>query len=321
MLKGIDISMHNGTIDFNKFKENGFDVVIIKATEGVNFIDPNLNKLYEGASKVATNIGFYHFMSEKTSPSQQAIDFWNAIKDKKFNVLPCLDIETNEYKRSGKEVSNRCVEFLEKFEQISGYRCMIYTGGFFGRDILDDRVKKYKGWIAHYNVSKPMQTGFQVVGHQFTETGTALGVKGKVDLNTFTDEVLIKKDSKIGPLDKSPRKTPKKLWEQSITGNEVKALQRELNKQFNSGLVIDGYFGESTLKACVTVKQGSKGHLTKIIQERLINKGYISLLKQGGADGIFGESTVTAIKTLQRNKKLVVDGIVGTNTWKALYSK
>ncbi len=34
-------------------------------------------------------------MSEKTNPSKQAEDFYKAIKDKEYNVLPCLDIETN----------------------------------------------------------------------------------------------------------------------------------------------------------------------------------------------------------------------------------
>lgn len=44
MLKGIDISMHNGAIDFNAVKNDGVKVVIIKATEGIKYIDPWLEK-------------------------------------------------------------------------------------------------------------------------------------------------------------------------------------------------------------------------------------------------------------------------------------
>ncbi|MBM7835978.1 GH25 family lysozyme [Clostridium sardiniense] len=141
MLKGIDISMHNGTVDFSKVKQDGIDVVIIKATEGVQYIDTLFEQHYKGANTASLNIGFYHFMSEKTSPTQQAIDFWNAIKDKKFNVLPCLDIETNKLGRSKTQISDRCIEFLEKFKELSGLDCMIYTGGYFGRDNLYSRVK------------------------------------------------------------------------------------------------------------------------------------------------------------------------------------
>lgn len=38
-MKGIDISTHNGTVYFNSVKCSGVDCVIMKATEGVNFVD------------------------------------------------------------------------------------------------------------------------------------------------------------------------------------------------------------------------------------------------------------------------------------------
>ncbi|EPY2286928.1 GH25 family lysozyme, partial [Clostridium sporogenes] len=152
MAKGIDISMHNGTVNFGTVKSSGCNIVIIKATEGVQYVDPYLNQHYNGAKAQSMNIGFYHFMSEKTSPTQQAIDFWNVIKDKQFNIIPTLDIETNNQGRSQSQISDRCIEFLQKFKALCGYNCLIYTGGYFGRDNLDSRVKQYKGWIAHYGV-------------------------------------------------------------------------------------------------------------------------------------------------------------------------
>ncbi len=110
------------------------------------------------------------------------------------------------------------------------------------------------------------------------------------------------------------------LWQVSINGEEVKALQRELNRQFNAGLAVDGYFGDATLAACITVREGARGNITKLIQQRLLNRGYTSLNSHGGADGCFGAGTTTAIEHLQANKGIDVDGIVGKNTWKALYS-
>ena len=81
-MKGIDISNNNGSIDFLKVKNTGIEVVIIKATEGVDWIDPYLEKHYNGACGKGFSIGFYHFMSEKTNPSKQAEDFYKAIKEK-----------------------------------------------------------------------------------------------------------------------------------------------------------------------------------------------------------------------------------------------
>lgn len=93
----------------------------------------------------------------------------------------------------------------------------------------------------------------------------------------------------------------------------VACLQRELNNQFHKGLNVDGLRGHKTLDACVIVKRGAKGNITKLIQERLNSVGFhISV------DGIFGSGTENAVKVFQKNRGLSADGIVGRNTWKWL---
>lgn len=90
----------------------------------------------------------------------------------------------------------------------------------------------------------------------------------------------------------------------------VARLQAELNNQFHKGLAVDGLKGPKTLSACVTVKKGAKGNITKLIQERLNSVGF-SL----STDGIFGSGTEKAVKVFQKNRGLTADGIVGRNTW------
>lgn len=252
MAKGIDISMHNGTVNFSAVKSSGCNIVIIKATEGVDYVDPCLNQHYNGAKAQGLNIGFYHFMSEKTSPTQQAVDFWNAIRGKQFNIIPTLDIETNNQGRSAKQISDRCIEFLNKFKSLSGYDCMIYTSGYFGRDNLDSRVKKYKGWIAHYGVNTPMQTGFEVIGHQYTEDGRINGVTTRVDMNNFTDGIFIGskntiKETKEMQIQKMLVTIGYPIGNSGIDGiigngtiTAIKAFQKDCN------LTIDGDVGSKT---------------------------------------------------------------------------
>lgn len=93
----------------------------------------------------------------------------------------------------------------------------------------------------------------------------------------------------------------------------VARLQTELNNQFHKGLKVDGLKGPNTLNACVTVKRGAKGNLTKLIQERLNSVGF-----HISTDGIFGGGTENAVKVFQRNRGLSADGIVGRNTWEWL---
>lgn len=303
-MKGIDISVHNGTVNFNLVKEAGIEVVIIKATEGVTFIDSKSIEHYNGALATGLNISFYHFMSEKTNPTLQAIDFYSAIKDKKYNVIPVLDIETNNQKRSSSEVTNRCLEFLNKFKELTGLECVIYTGGYFGRDTLDNRIKNYIGWIAHYVVNTPMATGFKnVVGHQYTEYGSCKGVNTSVDLNNFTKEILINNVENSNVV-------------MTQEGNEVQGkvaeLKRLCNSELNSNLVVDNIWGDKTEEAVKQLPLAGIAYktpeLTKWIQARV---GCV-------VDGIYGEATEAVVKGCQSKMGLKIDGVVGFNTLKSL---
>ena len=293
-MKGIDISAHNGSIDFNAVKNSGVEVVIIKATEGVDFVDNRLQEHYVKASSTGLHIGFYHFMSEKTNPVQQANDFWDAIKDKKFDVIPCLDIEVNNYGRSAAEITDRCLAFLNRFKELSGIDCMIYTGGYFGRDNLESRIKKYPGWIAHYGVSQPMETGFPVVGHQYSDKGRVPGINGDVDMNNFNEGILLGNAVVTNNATSQP------------IGGKIAELQRIC------GVTDDGIWGPITDNAVRNLPlAGIPYHtpeLTKWVQARV----------GCTVDGIYGPVTADAVKGWQSSHELVVDGIAGYNTIKSL---
>ena len=82
--------------------------------------------------------------------------------------------------------------------------------------------------------------------------------------------------------------------------NWLKRLQEECNKQgFNS---------------YPTLRKGARGNITKLMQEKLVSLGY----NTNGVDGIFGSGTEKAVIYFQKNNGLVVDGIVGQNTWSKL---
>ena len=62
------------------------------------------------------------------------------------------------------------------------------------------------------------------------------------------------------------------------------------------------------------VKQGSRGAHVKMMQTQLNKKGFKLTV-----DGIAGPQTIGALKKYQLRSGLVVDGLCGKNTWKALY--
>lgn len=96
----------------------------------------------------------------------------------------------------------------------------------------------------------------------------------------------------------------------------VRSLQSECNKQGFSKQTVDGIAGPKTLAGCPTLRQGAKGNITKLMQQRLVSMG--CSLAPYGADGSFGNVTLAAVKKFQKARGLTVDGIVGQKTWRKL---
>ena len=96
--------------------------------------------------------------------------------------------------------------------------------------------------------------------------------------------------------------------------NWIRRLQSECNAQGFSNQRVDGIPGKNTLAGCPELGRTSKGNITALVQEYLQALGYY----RGKVDGINGKLTQEAIKGFQRDHNLLVDGIVGQNTWRAL---
>ncbi len=91
-------------------------------------------------------------------------------------------------------------------------------------------------------------------------------------------------------------------------------------KAFQSaeGIASDGVVGRVTWinideadQSHPVLKVGSTGLPVRQLQSRMSAVGY----DLGGVDGRFGQKTEAAVKQLQRERGLVVDGVVGAQTW------
>lgn len=116
---------------------------------------------------------------------------------------------------------------------------------------------------------------------------------------------------------------PEHLWkgvglDYTMSGfkNDVaEAVAGTTNKAVNTtNNTIQGK-GEIDVKV-FTLQNGATGSNVKALQAILIGYGYSC--GKCGADGVFGNDTLSAVKSYQKNKKLVVDGIVGSKTWNSL---
>ncbi|TLW94698.1 metalloendopeptidase [Saccharomonospora piscinae] len=97
-------------------------------------------------------------------------------------------------------------------------------------------------------------------------------------------------------------------WLGPTSTEAVKAFQR------GSGLVADGQVGPLTWPEIVySLSQGANGHHVRAVQT-VLNKHSAGLV----VDGDFGSVTNSAVRGFQSGNRLVVDGLAGAITWRAL---
>ena len=100
----------------------------------------------------------------------------------------------------------------------------------------------------------------------------------------------------------------------SRTLNAVRDFQR------NNSLSVDGLVGTNTWRTLLTLppypllREGYRGAYVTFLQQLLES----NLYPVGGIDGIFGSRTLSAVRNFQSANGLIVDGLVGNNTWNAL---
>ena len=199
--KGIDISNWQGSIDFSQVKNSGTQIVYILASQGNYFIDSYLQEFYNGAISNGLLVGFYHFFDPAVSVESQAEYFINAIKGLTSNCKLVLDLEkAGSYGAS--ELSKLAVEFLEKVKELTDTEVAIYTYVSFANNniVSGYGLENYPLWIAEYGVNSPKGNpiwGNSYAGWQYSDTGSVAGINGNVDMDVFTEEMLLVESSKI----------------------------------------------------------------------------------------------------------------------------
>lgn len=202
-LKGIDVSNWQGNIDFNQVKSNGVQVVYIKASEGDYYKDIKLEQNYTGAKAAGLMIGFYHFFRPSTEADAlaEAQFFANTIGNKIPDCRLALDLEVTGG-LTPSFLSTLADIFLKEIKRLTGKEVVLYTYTSFAQTSLTTLLSKYPLWIAHYGVTQPGNNPIwnSWIGFQYSSTGTVPGISGDVDLNVFTNNILLNSVTPIPPV-------------------------------------------------------------------------------------------------------------------------
>lgn len=202
---GIDVSKHQGTIDWKRVAEmrvqnKKIDFVFIKATEGITRSDQQFKKNWKGAAKNNLIRGAYHFYYPSRDAKKQAKSFIESVELNKGDLPPVIDIELDNGKTKNTIVKDLTI-MCNELESHYGLKPIIYTNLHFYETYLKDDFNKYPLWISCYFDQKRFETEckHKWIFWQHSEKGKVDGINGNVDFNVFNgspaslNKILLKK--------------------------------------------------------------------------------------------------------------------------------
>lgn len=184
MINGIDVSEHQGTIDWTKVST---DFVMIRAGYGreISQKDKFFETNYSGCKIRGIPCGTYWYSYAMTTEEavKEAKVCLEVIKGKKFEFPVYFDIEEKKTLALGMEkCSAIAAAFLEIIEK-AGFWAGIYSSKSNLENYISEQIRsRYAVWVAHYGVAKTNYSGNFGIW-QKSNTGTVPGISGNVDLD------------------------------------------------------------------------------------------------------------------------------------------
>ncbi len=196
--KGIDVSKHQGEIDWAQVAADGVEFAFIRVGNrgygsGAIVDDPQFEANIVGASTNGIKVGVYFFSQAITveEAKEEAKYVLDRIAPYKVNCPVVLDVEKvadsegRMNKISLEQRTENTIAFLEAIEA-AGYKSMLYHNMEMGTLMLDmTQLEDYEKWFAYYN--KEIYYPYEFSVWQYSDKGKVNGIKGDVDLNiSFT---------------------------------------------------------------------------------------------------------------------------------------
>ena len=205
--KGIDVSRHNGNIDWNKVKADGVEFAIVRVAyrsyqgTGKVYIDEDGMKNIRNAKKAGIKVGAYIYSQATTiAEAIEEADFIvKKLENEPLELPVVLDYEffskekvgecgrlhdAKLTKDEGTAVANAfCAEVAK-----SGYMPMVYANANMLNNHLNAEqiYNNYPIWLANYTNKVKKYSGSYTMW-QFTSTGAVDGISGAVDLDYWYD--------------------------------------------------------------------------------------------------------------------------------------
>ena len=185
--EGIDLSHHNGPVDWGRLGTEPLDFVYLKATEGTDHTDPRFQENWQAATRLGWQVGAYHFYLLCRDGAPQAENFIRQVEVRPGTLPPAVDLEHahNCKARGGRDAAlTELRAFLGALEAEYGAVPVIYTTPAFHAEWLaGEGFEAHPVWIR--SLEGPPERPHAI--WQYSMKGKVAGVEGNVDLNRAAD--------------------------------------------------------------------------------------------------------------------------------------
>ncbi len=190
-VRGIDVSEHQGVIDWDKVKAAGKDFAFIKATEGMDHKDSYFEVNWAESREAGLARGAYHFFTFRSPGIEQARNFVATVPAEEDSLPPTIDIE---FGGNSRDIPTRDAlqaelkDFINEIARHYGRQPILYVEyesyeAFIVGDFEDCII-----WIRDLFKTPELSDGRHWAFWQYSPRGRVSGIDGYVDLDVFNGD-------------------------------------------------------------------------------------------------------------------------------------
>lgn len=185
-IQGIDVSNHNGPIDFARVAAGGVTFVYVKASEGSSYRDPRFTANVDAAHRAGLTVGAYHFFRKDKPGHEQARNFIEVTRHVQLEMPLVIDVEDwgNSHFSRHREVIRNLTDMINALQSLD-YRLMIYTNKSGYNKYLLRHFPNMPLWLCAFAHPSQVAKSYRCIIHQYSHWGSVDGIEGEVDLNVF----------------------------------------------------------------------------------------------------------------------------------------
>ncbi|WP_417671491.1 GH25 family lysozyme [Roseibium sp.] len=191
-VRGIDVSRHQGAVDWQRVARDDVAFVYLKASEGGDFQDKAFAANWRGAGEAGLSRGAYHFFSLCRPGALQAENFLSVLPHDGAMLPPVLDLEFEGNCAERPPVAQVLAEisaFVTAVEGARGHRVMIYAPEETYQAYLDGQGLSRPLWARSMWRSPDYASDWAM--WQYHQRGRVAGIEGDVDLNVLAPETTL----------------------------------------------------------------------------------------------------------------------------------